>query len=190
MNKIRREKFLPLIVVLMLICIIPTIMLVGAHNVRPSETAELNKNIEQQEEQISAETKTVQAGDTYTVPTTGIYKIELHGGKAADIVTSSGTISGYKGCKVAGYVKLRSGVLLDTQDLSAGSGAPIPESRVSTAGMGGSTIRLSMRRICVGWGCWWSRGRYNSRWGQSVRVYGLRRVSGWGSRWVFGVPYI
>ena len=42
-----------LIVMLMLICII-AICVVGAHSVRPSETAELNKDVEQKEEKISA----------------------------------------------------------------------------------------------------------------------------------------
>lgn len=42
-----------LIVMLMLICII-AICVVGVHSVRPKETAELNKDVEQQEEHISA----------------------------------------------------------------------------------------------------------------------------------------
>ena len=42
-----------LIVMLMLICII-AICVVGAHSVHPTETAELNKDVEQKEEHISA----------------------------------------------------------------------------------------------------------------------------------------
>lgn len=122
MDKIRKGRFVPLIVILILICIIPTIILVGANSVRPSETAELNKDIEQQEEQISAETTTVQAGDTYTVPKTGLYKIELHGGKAADFVTSLGSAPGWKGAKVTGYVKLSKDESLVTIPLIAGMG--------------------------------------------------------------------
>ena len=44
---------IPLIVMLMLICII-AICVVGAHSVHPTETAELNKDVEQEEEHISA----------------------------------------------------------------------------------------------------------------------------------------
>ncbi|MCI8961482.1 MAG: hypothetical protein HFJ18_00955, partial [Clostridia bacterium] len=44
---------IPLIVMLMLICII-AICVVGAHSVHPTETAELNKDVEPEEEHISA----------------------------------------------------------------------------------------------------------------------------------------
>ena len=71
---------MPLIVVLVLISIIAVIC-VGAPFGRPSETAELNKNIEANKEEILAETTKVYAGGTYTVLEDGIYKIELHGGK-------------------------------------------------------------------------------------------------------------
>ena len=68
---------MPLIVVLVLINIIAVIC-VGAPFGRPSEIAELNRDVEPNKEEILAET--VQAGQTYTVPEDGIYKIELHGG--------------------------------------------------------------------------------------------------------------
>ena len=73
---------MPLIVVLVLISIIAVIC-VGEPFGRPAETAELNKNIDTNKEKISAET--VQTGETYTVPTNGIYKIELHGGHGEGI---------------------------------------------------------------------------------------------------------
>ena len=81
-NKIKNKRtyrYMPLIVVLVLINIIAVIC-VGAPFGRPSETAELNRDIETNKEEILAETTTVQAGETYTVPEDGIYKIELHGG--------------------------------------------------------------------------------------------------------------
>ena len=80
-NKIKNKRtyrYMPLIIVLVLINIIAVIC-VGAPFGRPSETAELNRDIETNKEEILAET--VQAGQTYTVPEDGIYKIELHGGK-------------------------------------------------------------------------------------------------------------
>ena len=56
-SKTKKARLIvPLIVVLMLICVITIIYLVGAHSVRPSETAELNKDVEQKEEKISAAT--------------------------------------------------------------------------------------------------------------------------------------
>ena len=64
----------------MLINIIAVIC-VGAPFGRPSETAELNRDVEPNKEEILAET--IQAGKTYTVPEDGIYKIELHGGKGS-----------------------------------------------------------------------------------------------------------
>ncbi|MCI8833360.1 MAG: hypothetical protein HFJ19_04080 [Clostridia bacterium] len=119
MNKIRRGKFVPLIVMLMLICVIPTIMLVvGATIGRPQETAELNKEVEQQEEQISAATTTVNAGDTYTVPKTGLYKIELHGGKSNGFIG----VSGLNGSKITGVVSLSVGDRLTAVSLAGGNG--------------------------------------------------------------------
>ena len=72
---------MPLIVVCVLISIIAVIR---APFGRPSETAELNRDVEANKEEILAETTTVQAGETYTVPKDGIYKIELHGGKGGE----------------------------------------------------------------------------------------------------------
>ena len=82
-NKIKNKRtyrYMPLIIVLVLINIIAVIC-VGAHFGRPSETAEINGDVEANKEEILAETKTLQAGETYTVPEDGVYKIELHGGK-------------------------------------------------------------------------------------------------------------
>ena len=88
------------------------IIYVGAPFGRPPETAELNKNIDKNEEQISAATATtVNAGDTYTVPKDGIYKIELHGGHGENHVEAEGG----KGSKVIGYKKLSTGNILTTE---------------------------------------------------------------------------
>ena len=80
-NKIKNKRtyrYMPLFVVLVLINIIAVIC-VGAPFGRPQENAEISKDVETNKEEILAET--VQAGETYTVPEDGIYKIELHGGK-------------------------------------------------------------------------------------------------------------
>ena len=74
---------MPIVVVLMLISIITTII-IGSGLVRPTEMGELNKNIDTNEEKIEAAT-TVNAGDTYTVPEDGVYKIELHGGHGGGV---------------------------------------------------------------------------------------------------------
>ena len=79
-RRIRTRVIVPLIVVLVLINII-AVVCVGAPFRRPSETAELNRDIEPNKEEILAKTTTVQVGGTYIVPKDGIYKIELHGGK-------------------------------------------------------------------------------------------------------------
>ena len=79
-NKIKNKRtyrYMPLIIVLVLINIIAVIC-VGAPFGRPQENAEISKDVETNKEEILAET--VQAGETYTVPEDGIYKIELHGG--------------------------------------------------------------------------------------------------------------
>ena len=77
---IRTRVIVPLIVVLILISIVAVIC-VGAPFGRPSETAEINRDIDINKEEILAETTTVNAGGTYIVPANGIYKIEIYGGK-------------------------------------------------------------------------------------------------------------
>jgi len=76
----RSRLVVPVIVVLVLISIIAVIC-VGAPFGRPSETAEINRDIDINKEEILAETTTVNAGGTYIVPANGIYKIEIYGGK-------------------------------------------------------------------------------------------------------------
>ena len=98
---------------LILTIIIPTIIYVAKNVIQPIETAEIEKQEESYEEKISAASVRVNAGDSYTVPRDGVYKIELHGGKSADIELTDGTIiSGNKGSKVTGYVSLNAGTLL------------------------------------------------------------------------------
>ncbi len=118
MNRIRKGRIVALIIILILICVVPTILLVWMHIVHPQETAELNKEVEQQEEKIEAATTTVQAGDTYTVPKTGLYKIELHGGNGG----STTRFTGAKGSKVTGYVNLTEGEKLLTENHIGGEG--------------------------------------------------------------------
>ena len=82
-NKIKNKRtyrYMPLIIVLVLINIIAVIC-VGAPFGRPQENTEIGKDVEPNKEEILAETKTLQAGETYTVPEDGVYTIELHGGK-------------------------------------------------------------------------------------------------------------
>jgi len=76
----RSHLVVPLIVISMLICIIVAIIL-GSGIGRTQENTEIGKDVEPNKEEILAETTTVQAGETYTVPEDGIYKIELHGGR-------------------------------------------------------------------------------------------------------------
>ena len=107
---------MPLIFILILTIIIPTIIYVGKNIIQPTETAEIEKQEDTNEEKISAEKVTVNAGYSYRVPKDGIYKIELHGGKSADIKRSDGTIIlGNKGSKVTGYVRLVKGDILSTE---------------------------------------------------------------------------
>ncbi len=122
------------------------IIYVGAPFGRPPETAELNKNIDKNEEQISAATATtVNAGDTYTVPKDGIYKIELHGGHGEGD-------GGKKGGKVTGYVSLNSGQTLTASECIGGKGAG-----KGGFGRGGNSIGVSIDgTLLLGarWRCW------------------------------------
>ena len=125
-NQIKNKRtyiLMPLIFMLILTIIIPTIIYVGKNIIQqPTETAEIEKQEDTNEEKISAETVTVNAGDSYTVPKDGIYKIELHGGKSADIELTDGTIiPGNKGSKVTGYVSLSKGKLLHIVSLEGGN---------------------------------------------------------------------
>lgn len=80
-NNKKTHILVPLIAMLVIICTIVAIC-VWVPFGRPSETANLNKNVDNNEEEIkAAEATTVNPGGTYTVPKDGIYKIELHGGK-------------------------------------------------------------------------------------------------------------
>ena len=117
-RRIRTRVIVPLIVVLVLINII-AVVCVGAPFRRPSETAELNRDIEPNKEEILAKTTTVQVGGTYIVPKDGIYKIELHGGKGYQFDNST---QGQKGTKVTGYVKLNSGTSISTGSYQGGAG--------------------------------------------------------------------
>ena len=112
---------MPLIVMLILTIIIPTIIYVAKNVIQPTETAEIEKQEESDEEKISAASVRVEAGDSYTVPKDGIYKIELHGGKSEDIELTDGTIiPGNKGSKVTGYVRLNEGENLRATVMNGG----------------------------------------------------------------------
>ena len=114
-NKLKRTRIIvPLIVMLVLICIIAVIC-VGEPFGRPSETAEINRNVEQNEGQILAETTTLTTGQTYTVPEDGLYKIEMYGGNGANLKLKDGTIiPGYKGKKATFHVRLYEKSVLNT----------------------------------------------------------------------------
>ena len=131
---------MPLIFMLILTIIIPTVIYIGKNIIQqPTETAEIEKQEDTNEEKISAASVTVKAGRSYTIPKDGIYKIELHGGKSADIKLTNGTIiSGNKGSKVTGYVDLLKGDIL-----SASLEKAVEENRIegkSLAGANGITL--------------------------------------------------
>lgn len=132
----RAHIFVPLVVMLMLICVIPTIILVGNNFGRPQETSELNKDVEQKEEQVSAASVAISAGNTYAIEKTGIYKIELHGGRGKDGTDSTGS----KGAKVTAYVKLNEGDVLTTESHTGGAKA-----ESGHTGAGGDGLRLYVR---------------------------------------------
>ena len=125
---------------LILTIIIPTIIYVGKNIIQqPTETAEIEKQEESEEEKISAETVTVNAGDSYTVPKDGIYKIELHGGTTEDFkITDDTIISGSKGSKVTGYKRLKKGTLLSAVKYLGGGQDKVPDAEVYPAIPGGA----------------------------------------------------
>lgn len=152
-NQTKSKKIqimMSLIIVLMLICVIPTIMLIVEKPFeRPAETAELNKDVEQKEEQVSAASVAISAGNPYAVEKTGIYKIELHGGKGAD--APSGNSNGYNGSKVIGYVKLNEGDILTTERHAGGA-----KGSSNNTGAGGDGLRLYVRVRDIGLCFWWT----------------------------------
>ncbi len=127
-NKLKRTRIIvPLIVVLVLICIIAVIC-VGEPFGRPHENAEINRDFEQNEGQILAETTTLTTGQTYTVPEDGLYKIEMYGGNGSDLNLKDGTIiPGYKGKKVTSYVRLHEKSVLSTVIENASDEVTLPE---------------------------------------------------------------
>ena len=115
MNKIwkgKGKKIVPLIVMFTLICVI-AIVCVWVSFGRPSEIAEIGGDKNAETEQILA--TTVQAGETYTVPKTETYKIELYGGKGKDR-----DLKGSNGSKVTGYIRLVEGTILTVENYSGG----------------------------------------------------------------------
>ena len=143
-NKIKNKRtyrYMPLIVVLVLINIIAVIC-VGAPFRRLQETAKLNKDIEPEEGHISAAT-TVQAGQSYTVPTTGLYKIEMHGGMSTGL---TGYYKGLNGSKISGYIMLGEGDTLGTTVASGNSGisftSPVGSYQHDFMGAGGNGLIL------------------------------------------------
>lgn len=160
MNKIRKGRFVTLIIILILICVVPTIVLVVGQAIgRPQETAELNKEVEQQEEQISAATTTVNAGDTYTVPKTGVYKIELRGGDSGGFDSVSGWVDGLYASKISGFIRLNQNdkIELDTSGLSYGlEGSTTDELTPSMGGPGYERV-MKLNGSEVRMGSWCSR---------------------------------
>ena len=111
----RSRLVVPVIVVLVLISIIAVIC-VGAPFGRPSETAEINRDVEANKEEILAETTTVNAGETYTVPEDGIYKIEVHGGRGGSNSVNP-YVYGSVGSKATGYVRAYEGNQIEIRNL-------------------------------------------------------------------------
>ena len=139
---------------LILTIIIPTIIYVGKNIIQPIETAEIEKQEESDEEKISAASVRVEAGKSYTVPKDGIYKIELHGGKSADIELTDGTIIlGNKGSKVTGNIRLNKGDVLNSVIMAGGEAPQI----IDTSGLygfgflkGGRGVRLELGSDVLG----------------------------------------
>ena len=143
----KAHVIIPLIIVLMLMCIIPTIILIlGVAFDRPTETAELDKNVEQGEE-ISA--AIVASKGTITIEEDAIYLIKLHGGAGASGVVNAGkdneyALDGYDGSLTTGYVYLSRGDVLTTT-VYAGGGKS--SSSYSTAGGKGISVALGKDRL-------------------------------------------
>ena len=135
-NNKKTHILVPLIAMLVIISTIVAIC-VGAPFGRPSETANLNKNVDNNEEEIWAATSTtVNPGGTYTAQKEGIYKIELHGGKGA----SGDKSEGGKGDKVIGYVKLNKDDILTFENLPGGA-----KGSSTRSGAGGDGIAVMKR---------------------------------------------
>lgn len=139
---------IPLIVVLMLMCIIPTIILIlGVAFDHPTETAELDKNVEQGEEIKAA---AVQANKDITIEETGIYLIKLHGGSGTIRVANEGKDNeeawyGDPGSLTIGYVHLERGDVLTTKSHTGGNYAS--GSKRSSKGGNGISVYLNNNRL-------------------------------------------
>ena len=148
-NQIKNRRtyiLMPLIVMLVLICVI-AICVVGAHRVRPTETAELDKNVEQGEEIKAA---AVQANKDITIEETGIYLIKLHGGSGTIRVANAGKDNeeewyGNPGSLTIGYVHLERGDVLTTKSHTGGNYAS--GSTRSSKGGNGISVYLNNNRL-------------------------------------------
>lgn len=137
---------MPLIIVLMLVCVIPTIILISANVGHQTETAELDK-VAEQEEEISA--AVVTGGSSITIEENGIYLIKLHGGSGATKVINAGkdneeTVYGSNGSLTTGYIYLSRGDVLTTKVYKGGAAA---NATYSTKGGQGISVSLGTTRL-------------------------------------------
>ena len=116
-SKIKRTHIIvPLIIMLILVTIISTILEVANKIKHQTEIAEINRDIETKEEEILA--RTINPGETYTVPEDGMYKITVTSGNGGDF----SSYKGEKGRTVTGYVTLSAGEKLVADCESGGRG--------------------------------------------------------------------
>ena len=113
---------MPLIFMLILTIIIPTIIYVGKNIIQPTETAEIEKQEDTNEEKISAASVKVEAGDSYTVPKDGKYRIELHGGHSERYKYDDTWISGNVGNRLTCYTDISKGTNFRIVGLKGESG--------------------------------------------------------------------
>lgn len=146
----KAHVIIPLIIVLMLMCIIPTIILIlGVAFDHPTETAELDKNVEQSEEIKAA---AVQSGKEITIEENGVYIIKLHGGAGAERVVNAGKDNeekwqGDNGSLTIGYMVLNAGDVLTTKSHSGGGTG----SGSTRASKGGNGISVYLNNVRLGY---------------------------------------
>lgn len=139
---------MPLIIVLMLVCVIPTIILISANVGHQSEIAEIDKDDIETGEEISA--AVVTGGSSITIEEDGIYLIKLHGGSGATKVLNAGkdneeTIYGSNGSLTTGYIYLKRGDVLTTKVYNGGAAAS--NATYSTKGGQGISVSLGTARL-------------------------------------------
>ncbi len=140
---------MPLIVVLVIISII-SVITIGIH-LTNNKNQQIANNGNNQEEKMQAAivTETLQSGKTLTVGTTGIYKIELHGGHGEN----KDNVQGGKGSKVTGYVSLKRDDKVECSIYdNGGNGIESSDYTSTTKGGNGMALKLNGTLIAVAGG--------------------------------------